>query len=47
MKKAKFKVNYLSNEITEVVNKCKHKTQAIWATDCAEMKIGFIFTQCI
>ena len=41
MEKAKFKVDYMSNKITEVVNKCEHKTLAIWATDCAEHVLAY------
>jgi len=36
MKETKFKVDYLSDKITEVVNKCGHLTLAIWSADCAE-----------
>jgi hypothetical protein len=37
----KFKVDYMCNEIIEVVNKCNHKTLAIWACDCAEHVLAY------
>ena len=41
MKETKFKVDYLSDTITEVVKKCNHVTLAIWATDCAEHVLAY------
>ena len=41
MEKTKFKVDYMSDKITGVVNKCEHKTLAIWAADCAEHVLAY------
>lgn len=41
MEKAKFKVDYMSDKITEVMNKCEHKILAIWAADCAEHVLAY------
>ena len=36
MRKVNFKIDYLNDQINELIRKCEYKTLAIWACDCAE-----------
>ena len=36
MSKPGFRVDYLNDQINELISKCEHKILAIWACDCAE-----------
>jgi len=41
MKKANLEINYLSDQINELILKCEHKLLAAWALDCAERVLPY------